>query len=62
VPRVTDGTTPVNLTIAAAANDSGPMTQNYKAGATLTVSIQTAASGCTTLPADANAVIQYKMQ
>jgi hypothetical protein len=60
--RVTDGTTPVNLTIAAAANDSGPITQNYAAGAVLTVSVQTAAAGCTTSPADANAVIQYKMQ
>jgi hypothetical protein len=28
----------------------------------LTVSVQTAAAGCTTSPADANAVIQYKMQ
>ena len=62
VLRVTDGTTPVNLTIAAAANDSGAMTQNYAAGATLTISVQTAASGCTTSPADANTVIQYKMR
>jgi hypothetical protein len=62
VIRLTDGTTPVNLTIAAAANDSGAITQNYAAGATLTVSVQTAATGCATSPADANAVIQYKMQ
>ena len=62
VLRVTDGTTPLNLTIAAAANDSGALSQNYAAGSTLTVSVQTAASGCTTSPADANAVIQYKMQ
>jgi hypothetical protein len=62
VIRLTDGTTPVNLTIAAAANDSGAITQNYAAGATLTVSVQTAAAGCATSPADANAVIQYKMQ
>jgi len=62
VIRVTDGTTPVNLKVAAAANDSGAISQNYAAGATLTVSVQTAAAGCTTSPSDANAVIQYKMQ
>ena len=62
VIRLTDGTTPVNVTIAAAANDSGAITQNYAAGATLTVSVQTAAAGCSTSPADANAIIQYRMQ
>jgi len=62
VIRLTDGTTAVNLTVAAAANDSGAITQNYAAGATLTVNVQTAAAGCATSPADANAVIQYKMQ
>jgi hypothetical protein len=62
VIRVTDGTTPVNLTIAASANDSGAITQNYAAGAVLTVGVQTAAAGCITSPADANTVIQYKMQ
>jgi hypothetical protein len=62
VIRLTDGTTAVNVTIATAANDSGAITQNYAAGATLTLSIQTAAGGCTTSPADANAVVQYKMQ
>jgi hypothetical protein len=62
VIRLSDGTTAVNLTIAAAANDSGAITQNYAAGATLTLSVQTAAAGCTTSPADTNAVIQYKMQ
>ena len=62
VVRVTDGTTPVNLTIAAAANDSGAISQNYAAGATITVSVQTAAVGCTTAPADANVTVQYRMQ
>ena len=38
--RITDGTTPVNLTITAAANDSGAITQSYAAGATLTLSVQ----------------------
>jgi hypothetical protein len=45
VLRVTDGTAPVNLTIAASANDSGAITQNYAAGAVLAVSVQTAAAG-----------------
>jgi hypothetical protein len=62
VIRLTDGTTPVNLTLTAAANDSGAISQNYGAGSTLTVSVQTAAAGCTTSPADLNAVIQYRMQ
>jgi len=62
VMRLTDGTTPVNVTITAAANDSGAITQSYAAGATLTLSVQTAAVGCTTLPAYAQAVIQYKIQ
>jgi hypothetical protein len=62
IVRLTDGTTPVNLTIAAAANDSGSMTQNYAAGAALTIAVQTAAAGCTTSPADANVIVQYRMQ
>lgn len=62
IVRLTDGTSPVNVTIAAAANDSGSITQNYAAGATLTISVQTAAGGCTTSPADANVVVQYRMQ
>jgi hypothetical protein len=60
--RLTDGTSPVNVTISAAGNDSGPITQNYAAAASLTISVQTAAAGCTTSPADANVVIQYRMQ
>jgi hypothetical protein len=62
VVRLTDGTSPVNVTISAAANDSGPITQNYAAGASITVAVQTAAVGCTTSPADANVVVQYRMQ
>jgi len=62
VVRLTDGTTPVNVTIAAAANDSGAIAQNYASGAALTLSVQTAAAGCTTAPADANVTIQYRMQ
>lgn len=62
VVRLTDGTTPVSVTLSAAANDSGAITQNYAAGATLTIALQTAAVGCTTTPADANVIVQYKMQ
>jgi hypothetical protein len=62
IVRLTDGTTPVNVTIAAAANDSGAITQNYAAGASLTVTVQTAATGCTISPAEANVIVQYRMQ
>jgi len=62
VMRVTDGTTPVNVTITAAANDSGAITQNYAAGAAITIGVQTAAAGCTTSPADVNIIVQYRMQ
>jgi hypothetical protein len=62
VVRLTDGITPVNLTISGAANDSGSISQNYAAGAALQVMVQTAAAGCTTSPADANVVVQYRMQ
>jgi hypothetical protein len=62
VVRLTDGTTPVNVTISAAANDSGAISQSYTAGSALTVAVQTAAAGCTTSPADANVVVQYRMQ
>jgi hypothetical protein len=62
VVRLTDGTTPVNVTISAAANDSGVISQNYAAGASLQILVQTAAAGCTTSPADANVTVQYRMQ
>ncbi len=62
VVRLTDGTTPINITISASANDSGVIAQNYAAGTPLTLSVQTAAAGCTTSPADANVTIQYRMQ
>ena len=62
IVRLTDGASPLNVTISAAANDSGPITQNYAAAASLTLSVQTAAAGCTTSPADANVIVQYRMQ
>jgi hypothetical protein len=60
--RLTDGAAPVNVTVSAAANDSGTITQNYAAAAALTIAVQTAASGCSTSPADVNVIIQYRMQ
>jgi hypothetical protein len=62
IVRLTDGTSPVNVTISAAGNDSGAIAQNYAAGASLTIAVQTAAAGCTTSPADANVIVQYRMQ
>ena len=62
VVRLTDGTAPVNVTISAAANSSGAITQNYAVSSVITVAVQTAAAGCTTSPADANVVVQYRMQ
>lgn len=62
IVRVTDGLTPINLTINSGTNDSGVISQNYAAGATLTVSIQTAAATCTTAPGDLNVSIQSRMQ
>jgi hypothetical protein len=62
IVRLSDGTSPVNVTIAASANDSGAIIQNYAAGASITVGVQTAAAGCATSPADANVVVQYRMQ
>jgi hypothetical protein len=62
IVRLTNGTAPVNLTIAAAANDTGAITQNYAAGSVLTFGVQVAAAGCATSPADVNVTIQYRMQ
>ncbi len=62
VVRLTDGASPINITISASANDSGVIAQNYAAAASLTLSVQTAAAGCSTSPADANVTVQYRMQ
>ena len=62
VVRVSDGTTSQDVTLSAASNDSGAIIKNYGAAAALTVAVQTAASGCTTSPADANVMVQYRMQ
>ena len=63
VIQLTDGTTNVNTTLNAANvtnNISGG--QNYAANAVLSVKISTVAAGCTTIPADVNVTVQYKMQ
>jgi hypothetical protein len=62
VVRLSDGTNNVNVTVNAASNDSGAISQNYAAAAILTIGNQTAAAGCGTSPADAMVVIQYRMQ
>jgi hypothetical protein len=62
IVQVSDGSTPINVTITAAGNDSGVLTQNYAAGASIATAVQTAAAGCGTSPADANVTIQYKPQ
>jgi hypothetical protein len=62
VVRLSDGSTTQDVTIAAAANDSGAISKNYAAAAALTIAVQTAAAGCTTSPADANVVVQYRLQ
>lgn len=62
IVRLSDGSSNVNLTVNAATNDSGAISQNYAAGATLTVSVQTAAAGCTTAPGDLNVSIQSRTQ
>lgn len=62
IVRITDGVTPINVTVSGTANDSGAISQNYAAGAVITFSVQTAAAGCGTSPADANVILQYRMQ
>ena len=48
------------LTITGTANDSGPISQNYAAGASIQLSVSTAA-GCSA-PSATNVVVQYKGQ
>jgi len=62
VVRITDGKNPVNLTVSAAGNDSGRIAQTFAAGVPLTISVQSPASQCTQIPADANITIQYRTE
>jgi len=61
---MTDGTTvspAVSLVNSASFDDSGAITQNYAAGATLGI-VQTAGTGCTNQGAGFNVLVQYQMQ
>ena len=63
VVQVTDGTTPINVTLNAAGisqNVAGG--QNYAANSTVQVKVSTAGAGCTTNASDVNVTVQYKMQ
>lgn len=62
VVRLTDGTTPLTVTIAAGANDSGVISQAYSSGAVMQIGVSIAAVGCSTAPADANVNIEYGVQ
>jgi len=62
VVQLAQGATTQNLTISAAANDSGAISVNLSAGTAVTLGVSTAAAGCTTNPADVTAVVEYKMQ
>jgi len=62
VVRLSNGTINQDVTVSAVANDSGAISVNYAAAAALTIAVQTAAAGCTTSPADANVVVQYRLQ
>lgn len=61
---LTDGTNSVTLTTSngTAIYDSGPVSQNFAAGANLDIRIATPAAGCSTAPQDANVAVQYRMQ
>jgi hypothetical protein len=61
--QITDGTTPTfsgsGLAVTGLANDSGPISQTYPAGDILTLTVATAAAGCSTPPSNVNVVVQY---
>ena len=62
VIQLSNGITPLVLTISGSANDSGPLAQAFAAGSVLTVSLSIPAAGCSTFPADVNVEVQYRMQ
>jgi hypothetical protein len=62
IALLSDGAASIQLAITGPSNDSGPISQNYPAGVPLTFGVETPATGCSTIPADANAIIQYRMQ
>jgi probable HAF family extracellular repeat protein len=62
VVQLSDGTPEgvTQLTLTAAANDSGVLSVDYPAGASLLVGVSARAVGCGMRPADANVLVQYK--
>jgi hypothetical protein len=60
IALLSDGAASVQVAITGPSNDSGPISQDYPAGASLAFGVQTPAMGCTIAPADANAIIQYR--
>ncbi|HUX66484.1 MAG TPA: hypothetical protein VMV31_03250 [Terriglobales bacterium] len=62
VIELAGGSSSYTLTVGAAASDSGPISQNVAAGATLSLNVSTPAAGCTTTPASVNLLVQYRSQ
>jgi hypothetical protein len=62
VIQLTDGINPKTVTVTAAVNDSGAVTQDFAAGTPLIVGVSTAAAGCSANPANAVITVQYRMQ
>jgi len=63
VVQITDGTTPINVTMnSAGVAQTVAGGQNYAVNATLLVKVSTAGAGCTTNASDVNVTVQYKMQ
>jgi hypothetical protein len=62
VIRVSNGTSQVDLPIAAAANDTGTVAHAFAAGIPITIALSQGASGCAVMPANGNIVVQYRMQ
>jgi hypothetical protein len=62
--RTTNGSNPIDTVTSNTVSvyDSGVVSAAYASGATVTVAIVQAAATCGTLPADANVVVQYRMQ
>jgi hypothetical protein len=44
------------------ASDTGAISRGFTAGIPVVIRITTPSAGCTTSPADANVIVQYKMQ
>jgi hypothetical protein len=58
VITVSNGTASVTLSLAALANDTGPVSTGFVAGIPITVSVSSPAA-CALIPSWANVVVQY---